>query len=158
MELTKPQSSHSFWHYQFTPAGFTIVVLLISALVALAERILYDLARTVAADNVDYFDNLEVIMVHAIFIIVLLIISLAVNLLIGERREKYALALIPYFVLSITLCLQLALQVAVYFSTHHTVLEFYIVMLALSAVSTGAIYYVQNKYINDSASDNNQKQ
>jgi len=147
MEITKPQADKSLLHYKFTPAGGLIVVLLVLALIALGERVLYDLARWITSGgNADYFDNLQVIVMHAIFIIAFLIISIFVNMIVGEKKEKYALALIPYFILSIVLSMQLTLQVAVYFGNHHTNIQFYLVMAALSLVCTVAIYFIQKRF------------
>jgi len=139
---------NSLFHYRFTPATGVIVTILVLALVALGERVLYDLARwaTTTKGRLDYFDDLNIIMVHAFFIIILLAISIFVNIVVGEKKQKYALALIPYFVLSIVLCCQLILQISVYFANHHTKIQLYIALAALCVVCTVAIYFIQSRF------------
>ncbi|MDP4001351.1 MAG: hypothetical protein Q8P83_03870 [bacterium] len=146
MLLVKDQDETNILNLKFTFAGGVIVSLLIFALVALAERILYDLARAFAPGRIDYFDNLDVILVHAVFIIVVLIVSIMINFLFALKQNKYAIVLIPYYALSIILALQLIIQVAVYFSSHHTKIQFYIVMLLLVLITSYAIYFIQNRY------------
>ncbi|OGE87582.1 MAG: hypothetical protein A3J07_02585 [Candidatus Doudnabacteria bacterium RIFCSPLOWO2_02_FULL_49_13] len=142
-DLTKQDS---LWHYKMTPGTGFVITLLVLALVALGERVLYDLGRLYAPLPLDYFQNLSVIVVHSFFIIPLLIVSIIVNALVGHKKEKYAIVLIPYFVLSIVLALQLILQIAIYFGFHHTSFQFYVVMTVLVAVCTIAIFYIQDKY------------
>jgi len=143
----KSYSEENLFKTKFTDTGILIISVLVLALIALSERILYDLGRGfINSDNVSYFNDIRVITVHSLFIIGLLIISIVVNYTVGRKKEKYAIVLIPYFMLSILLTLQLALQITVYFANHHTTAEFYIVMLALVAISSYAIYYIQKRY------------
>jgi len=144
--MTEPQRKTDLLHYKFSGSTGAIVGILMLALVALGERILYDLARTMVGETYDYFDNLPTIMAHALFIIPLLIISIVLNLIVGEKKEKYAIVLIPYFVFSIVLALQLSLQIAVYFANHHTQIQFYVVMGLLISIVTFAIYFIQDRY------------
>ena len=141
------QQEESIFHYKMTSGSGFVIVLLVLALIALGERILYDIGRLFATAPLDYFDNLDVIVVHSFFIIPLLIVSIIVNLLVGSRKAKYAVVLIPYFVLSIILALQLGLQIAVYFANHHTQFQFYVVMTIVIAVCTYAMYYIQSKFV-----------
>lgn len=140
------KTDQNIFKTQFSVLGNIVIVLLGCTVLALAERILYDIARIFAVPPVDYFENLSVIIVQAGFIILFLIIALFINISVGSRKEKYALALVPYFVVSIFLSLQLALQISVYFYNNHTNFQFYAVMSVLVVFCTYAIYLIQNKY------------
>ena len=143
--MTENNNSNIF-HQKLSPGIGFIVALLVFALVALAERILYDLGRTFASGSLDYFGNISVIIIHSFFIIPLLILSVIVNVVVGERKQKYAVVLIPYFVLSIVLALQLIFQVSIYFYNHHNDLQLYLVLIVLNAVCTYAIYEIQRRF------------
>lgn len=81
---------------------------------------------------------------------IFLIIALLVNVFISDKKQKYAIALVPYYVVSIFLCCQLILQVSVYFYHNHTTFQFYVVMLALIVICTYSIYFIQkNRLINE---------
>ncbi|MBX4186640.1 MAG: hypothetical protein KW802_00040 [Candidatus Doudnabacteria bacterium] len=136
----------SIFQQKITPGLGFIIGLLFLALLALAERVLYDLSRTFAAGNLDYFLNLNVIVVHSLFIIPFLILSILVNVAVGERKQKYAVVLIPYFVLSIVLALQLIFQASIYFYFHHNNFQLYLVLLVLDVVCTYAIYEIQRRF------------
>jgi len=140
------QSDQNVFKTKFTTLGSLIVILLSVTVLALMERILYDVARFFANPPVDYFDNISVIIVQAGVIILFLILALFVNLSIGSKKEKYAIALIPYFAVSIFLALQIAFQVSIYFYNHHTDFQFYVVMVALVVVCTWAIFFVQGRH------------
>ena len=140
------QQNSNVFKTKFTSAGGVIVVLLGLALLALGERILYDTGRLLVPPPLDYFDNASVIAMHAVVIILFIIIALVLNIAIGERKEKYAVALVPYYVVSIILAVQLLMQVSVYFYNHHTTVEFYVVMLALALVCTYSIYFLQKRF------------
>ena len=142
--IIKPEQN--IFKTKFTTLGSFIIILLTVTILALSERILYDLARLIVSSSVDYFDNISVIILHAIVIISFLIIALVINLSLGSRKEKYAIALIPYFFVSIFLAIQLILQISVYFYNHHTDFQFYSVMTILVVVSTYAIYYTQKMF------------
>lgn len=148
MELIKNYNEENLFKTQFTDGGMVILALLILSLVGLGERVLYDLARTFAdpIGSFGYFNNPKVITVHAFFIIGLLILSIVVNYVFGRKREKYAIALIPYFITSIILAIQLALQLGVYFTNNHSNLQFYLVMSLLVIVSSYGIFHIQNNY------------
>ncbi|HEX9503260.1 MAG TPA: hypothetical protein VF974_02965 [Patescibacteria group bacterium] len=139
-------NNSSIFHQKLSPGVGFIVALLVFALIALAERILYDLARTFAVGDLNYFTNIQVIIVHSFFIIPLLIVSVIINVVAGERKQKYAVVLIPYFVLSIILALQLIFQVSIYFYYHHNDLQLYLVLLVLNAVCTYSIYEIQRRF------------
>lgn len=145
MALVTTQNENVF-KTKFTNTGGFIVTLLGLSLLALAERVLYDTGRLIALPPLDYFDNLGVIIVHAVVIIFFLVIALVLNLSLSHRQERYAVALVPYFVVSIILSMQLLLQVSVYFINHHTTIQFYVVMLALIIVCTYGIYLTQSRH------------
>ncbi len=144
--LMVPEEGKNFWEWKFTTSGILILTVLIAALIALGERILYDIGRTFVAGPLDYFDNLALIVVHAFFIIPVLAISIFVNVTLSIKDQKYGVILIPYFVFSAFLALQLALQIAVYFGHHHNRMQLYIALVALAGVCTYGIYYVQSKF------------
>lgn len=146
MSLILEQNNNIF-KTKFTTAGGFIVTLLGLSILALAERILYDVGRLLVAPPLNYFDNMGVIIIHGIVIIFFLALALISNMLIGPRKEKYAIALVPYYVVSIILALQLLLQISVYFINHHTTFQFYVVMIALTAVCTYGIYVVQKRHV-----------
>lgn len=139
-------NNQNIFHQKLSPGVSFIVVLLIFALVSLAEKILYDLARTFALGSLDYFYNLQVIIIHSVFIIPLLILSIVVNVVVGEKKKKYAVAIIPYFVLSIVLAMQLIFQISIYFYYHHNDFQLYLVLLVLNVVCTYAIYEIQRRF------------
>ena len=140
------QENSNVFKTKFTTAGAFIVALLSLSLLALLERILYDAARILASGSLDYFQNIHVVILHSIIIIIFLLIALFTNLGVSNN-QKYAIALLPYYIVAIFLSCQLLLQVSVYFYNHHTTLQFYVVMLALIIVSTYGIYFIQKKHI-----------
>ncbi len=147
MSLILEQNNNNIFKTKFTIAGVFIVSLLGISIISLAERILYDVGRLLVAPPLDYFDNMGVIVIHGIVIIFFLAIALITNMLIGPRKEKYAIALVPYYVVSIILSLQLLLQISVYFINHHTTFEFYVVMVVLIFVCTYGIYAIQKRQV-----------
>jgi len=146
MSLILEQNNNIF-KTKFTTAGGFIVTLLGLSILALLERVLYDVGRLMVAPPLDYFDNMGVILVQGIVIILFLAIALIANMLIGSQKEKYAIALVPYYVVSILLALQLLLQISVYFINHHTTFQFYVVMIALITVCTYGIYAIQRRQV-----------
>src|SRR5258708_38075445 len=92
-------NNSSIFHQKLSPGVCFIVALLVFALIALAERILYDLARTFAVGDLNYFTNIQVIIVHSFFIIPLLIVSVIINVVVFERNHKYPDVLMHYFCL-----------------------------------------------------------
>jgi FtsH-binding integral membrane protein len=140
------QSEENIFKTKFSTLGALITVLLGCSILALAERVIYDLSRFMAPPPLDYFNNLSVIVLQAVFVVLFIIIALVVNLAVSNKKEKYAIALVPYFVVSIYLAIQVAFQVSVYFYNHHTTFEFYVVMLVLVVVSTYGIYHIQSNY------------
>lgn len=146
MSLVISQDNNNVFKTKFTNTGGFIVTLLGLSLLALAERVLYDTGRLIALPPLDYFDNLGVIIVHAFVIIFFLVVALVLNLALSHKQERYAVALVPYFVVSIILAMQLLLQVSVYFINHHTTVQFYVVMLVLIIVCTYGIYLTQTRY------------
>lgn len=148
-------SEDNFWHLKLTPSNGFIIVLLFLVLLALGERVLYDLARIfIGEETYNYLDNLATISLHALVILPLLIVSIAVNIYMGEKRQRYAVVLVPYFIAALVLSIQLAIQFGVYFYNHHTQIQFYIVMTLLTAICSVAIYLIQerfNKHLNSQA-------
>ncbi|MEK7585937.1 MAG: hypothetical protein AAB477_01740 [Patescibacteria group bacterium] len=144
--LVKEQNSNVF-KTKFTTAGGFIVTLLGLAILALMERVLYDAGRLMVSPPLDYLDNGGVIVVHGVIIILFLVIALVTNVSISSSKERYAIALVPYYVVSIILACQLLFQISVYFYNHHTTFQFYVVMIALIAVCTYGIYHIQKRRI-----------
>jgi len=140
------QSEQNIFKTKFSTLGAFIVILLGCSILALAERVIYDLSRLVAPPPLDYFNNLSVIILQAGFVILFIIIALVVNLVVSGKKEKYAIALVPYFVVSIYLVVQIVFQLSVYFYNHHTTFEFYVVMSLLVLASTYGIYNIQSRY------------
>jgi hypothetical protein len=136
----------SVFNYRFNFGSIVVAILLFVTLLALFERVLYDVARVFVNPNPSYFNSIGVIISHAIVIVVLLFVSVILNTKLGMRKQKYAIAVIPYFVVSAALTLQLASQVFWYFSNHHTDLEFYVVTIVLIAALSYAIYVLQSKF------------
>lgn len=145
IEENQPETG-SIFTTRLTGSGMFIITLLVLSLIALGERILYDLARLFAPPPLDYINNLSVILVHAFFVIPLIIISVIINVMVVTHKQKYAIVLIPYYVFTIVMALQLAFEWGVYFANHHTVIQFYIVMVIFVAVCTYGIYYIQSKF------------
>ncbi len=143
--ISENTSAHGFWHQKIKGPTAYAAAGLFAALLALSERILYDIARLLVGSNYDYFDDLRTIVAHSFFIIPVLIVSLIINLNF-EKKEKYSLILVPYFFLSIILAMQLALQISVYFSHNHTVFQLYLVLAVLIAFCSCAIYYIQDRF------------
>src|SRR5665647_369622 len=106
----------SIFTTKLTGSGVFIMSLLILALIALGERVLYDLARLFAPPPLNYFENLSVILIHAFFVIPVLIASIIVNVSVSTHRQKYAVVLIPYYIFTIAMALQLALEWGIYFA------------------------------------------
>ncbi len=146
MQIVNSYSKEGIFKTKFTDSGIAIMGLLILAILALCERLIYDLTRMFSPDKVDYFGDLQTIIIHAVAIISFLVLSLVVNYLVGAKKEKYAVVLVPYFIVAIVLAIQLSLQVIVYFTNHHTNLQFYAIMSLLVLVSTYSMYYIQKRF------------
>lgn len=125
--------------------AFIIVVLVVS-LLAICERILFDLSRNMVGGGFNYANSLETIFVHAVFIVPVLAFSIILNVIIGQKRKKYAVVLMPYFVTTAILAIQLVGGISVYFSKHHTTFQLYVVLLALIAMTSYSIWFIQRLY------------
>lgn len=125
--------------------GFVVGILVVS-LVAISERILFDLSRTLVGPGYDYFQNLQTIMLHAVFVVPVFAVFVLANILAGEHRKKYAIILMPYFVTAMFLVVQLIVEISAYFSNHHTKAQLYIVLICIAFMASYAIWYVQNLY------------
>jgi len=146
MSLIIEQNNNVF-KTKFTGTGTFIVILLGLSILALFERVLYDAARLMVPLPLDYFTNLGIIIIHGFIIIFFLAIALISNLFIGPKKESYAIALVPYYAVSIFLGLQLLLQISVYFYNNHTNFQFYVVMIALVLMCTYGIYAIQKRQV-----------
>ena len=141
------ENSLNLFKYKVSGASGFVLVLLVLVLIGLGERILYDLSRIFVGDNFNYFNDLSTLLVHTLFVTFLIVVAVVVNITVAEKKEKYAIVLIPYFVMAIALTIQVALEAAVYFYLHHTQFQFYLVMSTLVIVSSMLIYFVQKRYV-----------
>lgn len=142
--MLEPQNLIKF---KVSGAQSFIMILLTAVIVGLVERILYDLTRTIIGTDYSYINDLSTITLHAIFAGILIFVAVVVNVNVAEKREKYAIVLFPYFITSIFLGLQVALEAATYFTYHHTQFQFYLVMTFLCAVPSMLIYFIQKNFI-----------
>lgn len=141
------ENSTNIFNYKIGGASIFVVVLLVLVLIGLGERVLYDISRIFAGPNFSYFNDLSTLLLHTVFVMILLAVAVVINVVVAEKKEKYAIVLIPYFVMAIALTLQVALEAGVYFYSHHTQLQFYLVMSALVIVTSMLIYFVQKRYV-----------
>lgn len=141
------QNSLNPFKYKISGTGGFVLVLLVLVLIGLGERVLYDLSRFFVGPDFNYVNDLSTLVVHTIFVSILIIVAVVTNVLVSEKKEKYAVVLIPYFVMAVALTIQVAFEAAFYFYEHHTQLQFYLVMSALVIVSTALIYFVQKRYV-----------
>ncbi len=141
------ENSLNLFKYKVSGASGFAVVLLVLVLIGLGERVLYDISRIFVGDNFNYFNDLSTLLVHTLFVILLVVVAVVVNIAVAEKKAKYAVVLIPYFVMAIALTIQVALEAAVYFYYHHTQFQFYLVISALVIVSSMLIYFVQKRYV-----------
>lgn len=141
------EDSSNILKYKITGASGFAIVLLVLVLVGLGERVLYDLSRIFVGPDFDYFNDLSTLLVHTLFAMVLIVVAVIINLVIAEKKQKYAIVFIPYFVMAVTLTLQVAFEAAIYFYGHHTQLQFYLVMSILVFISSMLIYFIQKSYV-----------
>lgn len=140
-------NSTGLFKHKISGASGFVMVLLVLVLIGLGERALYDLSRIFVGDNFSYFDDLATLLVHTLFVAPLIIIAVVINIVVAEKKEKYAVVLIPYFVMAIALTLQVALEATVYFYGHHTMFQFYLVMSTLVIITSMLIYFIQKHYV-----------
>ncbi len=141
------ENSSNLFRYKISGSSGFILVLLVLTLIGLGERVLYDLSRVFVGPTFDYFDDLQTLIVHALFVMVLIVVAVFVNVAVAEKRQKYAIILIPYFILSIVLTIQVVLEAGVYFTFHHTQFQFYLVMSSLVIVISMLMFVVQRNYV-----------
>lgn len=141
------ENSYSLSKYKIRGTNGFVLVLLVLALIGLGERALYDLSRIFVGPNFNYFNDLATLIIHTLFVSFLVIVAVVVNIVVAENKEKYAVVLIPYFVMAIALTLQVALEAAFYFYGHHTQFQFYLVMSTLVIITSMLIYFVQQRYV-----------
>ncbi len=146
-------NSSSLFKYKGSGSQTFILTLLVVVLVGLSERILYDLSRTIVGPTYNYINDLATLLLHTVFAVVIIVVAVVINISVAEKKEKYAVVLIPYFITAIALALQVAVEAAIYFTNHHTKTEFYLVMTSLAAISSMLIYYIQKRYIPPEPSD-----
>lgn len=147
IQKTNMENSSSLFKYKLSgTSGFAIVILVL-VLVGLGERVLYDISRIFVGDNFSYLNDLSTLLVHTIFVTLLIVVAVIINVGVAEKKEKYAVVLIPYFVMAIVLMLHVAFEAAVYFYFHHTQFQFYLVMSTLVIISSMLIYLIQQRYI-----------
>ncbi len=137
----------SIFSYKFTWASGSVTVLLFLALIGLIERILYDLSRTIVGPGYSYFNDFSTIALHAGVTILVGGLLTVLNVVVAERRQKYAVALIPYSSASFVLALQFLVELGVYFYNHHTQWQFYTLMISLVVLLSGVIYLTQKRYV-----------
>jgi len=134
-------------------ASAFMAVVLFCTLLALGERVLYDIARLInSVDSyfnalANYFGDFPTIVGHVFFAALLLVLCLVLNMMVTEKKKKYAVIMLPYFCVAIAVMLQVLLEIGVYFYWHHTQVQFYIVMICLVVLSSVAIYGIQRTYI-----------
>jgi hypothetical protein len=131
--------------YETSPLNQFAIVFLFIALLALGERALYDIARLFSGLDWNYFDNLETIIVQAMFVLPVFVAAIVINAAIGEKRQKYAIVLLPYLLVALALAMQLSGQITMYFYDHHTNIQLYAVMSLLILISSTAIYIIQSR-------------
>src|SRR3989338_5741566 len=136
-------SELSIFRYKISGSQVFILILLVLVLIGLSERILYDLSRTIAGTSYNYFEDLTTILIHTIFVSIIIALAAIINVTVSEKKEKYAIVMIPYFITSIVLGIQVAIEAAVYFAGHHTQLQFYLVMTMLCVIPSVLIYMIQ---------------
>lgn len=149
MQFIKETSQKSIFETKFTSSGTIVIGLLTVALIILAQRVLYDVARLFTGDSIGsfgYFDNPQAIWAHVFVIFPILFITLVLNYLFGENKQRHAIFLLPYFITTIIVTAQLIFQLGYYFATHHNDFQFYSVMSLLVVTLSVAIYAIQQKY------------
>ena len=147
--MPKPFKMNNSSIFKFKTSGSQtfILVFLVLVLIGLVERVLYDLSRTVIGTTYSYINDLPTLLLHTIFAIVIIVVAVTVNVAVSEKKDKYAMILIPYFVTAIALGLQVAVEAAIYFANHHTPVQFYLVMSSLVIIPSVLIYLIQKRYI-----------
>lgn len=147
---SQAKSDNHLWQMKLTGGNSFIVTILFLSLIALFERVLFDLSRNMVTTQTDYlesmFNNLDTIIFHALVIIPILIVCIAAYVLLGEKKNTYGVVFIPYLLTSIVLTVQLVSQISFFFSYHHTQIQFYIVMALLAVILSSAIFFVQKRY------------
>ncbi len=138
--------NQSLTKYKMSGVSGFVMVLLVLVLIGLGERVLYDISRLFVGNDFSYINDLSTLLVHALFVMILIVVAVGINMWVADRKAKYALVLIPYFVMALVLTLQVALEAAVYFYYHHTTFQFYLVMASLIIVTTMLIYLIQKRY------------
>lgn len=128
-----------------------MAVVLFCTLLALGQRVLYDIARLIGTGGNDYIfqnyiNDFPTLIGHTFFAALLLVVCFILSTMVSEKKKKYAVIMLPYFFLAIFIMLQILGEIGIYFFYHHTQVQFYIVMVCLVALSSIAIYGIQRTY------------
>ena len=140
-------TNSSIFKFKTSGSQTFILIFLVLVLIGLAERVLYDLSRTIVGPTYNYVNDLTTLLLHTVSATVIIVVAVVINVAVAEKKEKYAIILIPYFVTAIALGLQVAIEAAIYFAFHHTPLQFYLVMSTLVLIPSVLIYFIQKNYI-----------
>lgn len=141
------ENQTNLFKYKINGASGFALVLLVLVLIGLGERVLYDLSRVFVGDNFNYFNDLSTLLIHALFVMFLIIVAVVVNIAVAEKKQKYAMILIPYFVMAIALTLQVAIESGIYFYFHHNPFQFYLVISTLAIVTSLLVYFIQKRFV-----------
>ncbi len=143
--IIEKYSDESIFKTQFSTLGNVLVGVLVVAMVALMEKIIYDVIRKTVTQTPNYLGDINVITTSAMIIVPFLLIALMLGSMAIEKKKNSIVILFPVFATAIILTVQLLLQVSVYFANNHTNAQFYLVMVSLVVVSTYGIYFSKSR-------------
>ncbi len=143
--IIEKYSDESIFKTQFSTLGNVLVGVLVVAMVALMEKIIYDVIRKTVTQTPNYLGDINVITTSAMIIVPFLLIALMLGSMAIEKKKNSIVILFPVFATAIILTVQLLLQVSVYFANNHTNAQFYMVMVSLVVVSTYGIYFSKSR-------------
>ncbi|MDQ5949614.1 MAG: hypothetical protein QG669_138 [Patescibacteria group bacterium] len=143
--IIEKYSDESIFKTQFSTLGNVLVGILVVAMVALMEKIIYDVIRKTVTQTPNYLGDINVITTSAMIIVPFLLVALMLGSMAIEKKKNSIVILFPVFATAIILTVQLLLQVSVYFANNHTNAQFYMVMVSLVVVSTYGIYFSKSR-------------
>lgn len=143
--IIEKYSDESIFKTQFSTLGNVLVGVLVVAMVALMEKIIYDVIRKTVTQTPNYLGDINVITTSALIIVPFLLVALMLGSMAIEKKKNSIVILFPVFATAIILTVQLLLQVSVYFANNHTNAQFYMVMVSLVVVSTYGIYFSKSR-------------
>jgi hypothetical protein len=143
--IIEKYSDESIFKTQFSTLGNVLVGILVVAMVALMEKIIYDVIRKTVTQTPNYLGDINVITTSALIIVPFLLVALMLGSMAIEKKKNSIVILFPVFATAIILTVQLLLQVSVYFANNHTNAQFYMVMVSLVVVSTYGIYFSKSR-------------